>query len=135
MSTLQEVIRALPPRRVANVAELDSLSAGQWDEFAVSDEERMAGHKLLHRKEEVRWPPPVLTFVVERYGGTVCGSRRAELQHWAVNLDAKTATITKTGYRQLAPMAPRISIKAMADEIVGRSSGKRRTPGSIGSMR
>lgn len=45
------------------------------------------------------------------------GSTRAELQHWEVNLDDRTASITKTGHRQLVSMAPRISIKRMAEEI------------------
>jgi hypothetical protein len=37
----------------------------------------MTGQKLLGRMEEVVWEPPILSFTVERHGGTVQGSSRA----------------------------------------------------------
>lgn len=80
----------------------------------------MEGYKLIDRVEKVIWEPPFLVFVIERHGGTVCGSTRAELQHWSVDLDEMTAEITKVGYRQLYPLVPRISIKPMAAEGVER---------------
>lgn len=102
---------------VSDAAEVERLLAGSWHEFAGSNEGGMEGHKLNGRMENVVWNPPVLKFVVERHGGTILGSTRAELQHWEVNLDAGNAEITKTGHRQLKTMAPRISIKEMAEEI------------------
>jgi hypothetical protein len=41
----------------------------------------------------------------------------AELQHWEVDLDARTARIVKSGHRQLKKKAARLSIKTLADEI------------------
>lgn len=117
MSSLQDVFTVLPPGYVADPTGLDALLAGCWDTFNGSDGGGMEGYKLLGRMEDVAWTPPVLSFVLERHGGTVCGSSRAELQHWAVDLDARTATITRSGHRQLKPMAPRLSIKAIADEV------------------
>lgn len=55
----------------------------------------MEAHKLLSRMEQIVWEPPVLTFVIARHGGMVLGSTRAELQHWAVDLNKMTAEITK----------------------------------------
>jgi hypothetical protein len=78
----------------------------------------VTGDKLLGRIEEVVWQPPVLSFTVERHGGTVLGSSRAELQHWEVNLPHKTAIIVKHGHRQLKPMAKRIYIKLLVDRIL-----------------
>ena len=48
------------------------------------------------------------------------GSTRGELQHWKVDLDKQTARIVKTGYRQLEKMAPRLSVKELAEEIAER---------------
>jgi hypothetical protein len=55
----------------------------------------------LYRAEDVAWTPPFLTFTLERHGGTVNGSSRAELHHWEVNIETGVATIVKVGRRQL----------------------------------
>jgi hypothetical protein len=68
--------------------------------------------------EAVAWNPPVLTFRIERHGGTVLGSTRAELQHWHVDLERKTASLVKTGRRQLRPMQPRLNVEPLVEEIV-----------------
>lgn len=78
----------------------------------------MDGYKLLNRMENVSWQPPILSFSIERHGGTVMGSTRAELQHWEVDLVKQTATIVKTGHRQLSPMAKRVYIKPLAEELL-----------------
>ena len=101
----------VPPTHLA------STLASCWDSLAGSDQGGMASHKLLGRLEDVRWQPPMLTFTIERHGGTVNGSTRAELQHWAVNVDECTASIGKIGTRQLKPMAARLSLKDVAAEV------------------
>jgi len=63
------------------------------------------------------WNPPQLAFLIERHGGTVMGSSRAEMQHWVVDVDQKMATLEKGGYRQIRPMARRISIAPIVEEI------------------
>ena len=83
----------------------------------------MAGHKLIGRMEHVEWNPPVLTFVIERHGGTVLGSTRAELQRWTVDLDRKTATCERAGHRQLSPMAKRVDVGSIADEVANKIVG------------
>ena len=80
----------------------------------------MAGHKLIRRMERVEWHRPILTFLIERHGGTVLGSTRAELQPWSVDLDRGTATCERTGHRQLSPMARRVDVGPIADEVAGR---------------
>jgi hypothetical protein len=102
---------------ISDSTEVERHLVASWHLLNRSNEGGMEGHKLHGRMEDVTWNPPVLKFVVERHGGTMLGSTRAKLQHWEVNLDAGTAEITKTGHRQLEPMAPRISIKGIADEI------------------
>jgi len=121
MSDPTEALRrhctALPPGPVADVPALERLLAAAWDALA-GDDGGMEAHKLLNRMEAVAWDSPVLSFVIERHGGTVMGSTRAELQHWQVDVEKKTATLVKSGHRQLKSMASRLSVKQMAEEIV-----------------
>jgi hypothetical protein len=74
--------------------------------------------RKLSRMENPEWLPPVLTFVVERHGGTVNGSSRADLQTWTVNLDAATAISATTGRRQLRPQAARLDVGPIVDEVM-----------------
>jgi hypothetical protein len=60
---------------------------------------------------------PILTFQLERHGATVNGSSRTELHDWHVDLEQSTATINKTGRRQLEKMAPRMDTQLKAQEV------------------
>jgi hypothetical protein len=104
---------------VADTSLLEGLLANCWDDLSQSSAAGMEAYKLHQRMEDVRWQPPILFFVIERHGGTVLGSTRAELQHWEVDLDKSSAEIVGQGHRQLKPMAPKVSIRALADEIAG----------------
>ncbi len=117
MNVLREFLVTVKPGKVPETAGLDGLLAECWYEFDGSNDGGMEAYKLLERMEKIHWKPPILQFVVERHGGTVCGSTRAELQHWEVNLNNKTAQITNTRHRQLEPMAPRLSIKGLAEDV------------------
>ena len=117
MKALHTLLADIPTGEVPDPHGLDLFLADHWDQFEGSGDGGMEAYKLRGRMEQVRWEPPILRFVIERHGGTVCGSTRADLQHWAVDIDAGTAEITKTGHRQLYSMAPRLSIKGMAGEI------------------
>ncbi len=77
----------------------------------------MQAHKIRGRTEDLAWNPPQLTFKIERHGGTVNGSTRAEMQHWCVDVAAHTAEIVSTGRRQLRAMAKRVNVKGPAAEI------------------
>ena len=119
MNTLQQLLAALPPGSIPESTKLDKAVAACWDRFKGNAEGGMEGYKLVGRMENVQWQPPILTFTIERHGGTVNGSTRAELQHWEINLDNRTACIVKEGHRQLQTMAPRVSVNAIAEEIAG----------------
>ena len=117
MNKLNEHFASMKMGPVTDTGKLDRLLADCWDDLTGGDEGGMKAHKLLGRMEHVIWTPPVLNFVIERHGGTVCGSTRAELQHWAINLDNGEATIIKAGHRRKKPMAASEPIKATAAEI------------------
>jgi hypothetical protein len=119
MEALQELLAALPPGPIPEDTKLDKALATCWDGFRGSGEGGMKDDKLLGRMENVQWQSPILKFTIERHGGTVNGSTRAELQHWEIDLDNRTACIVKEGHRQLQTMAPRVSVKAIAEEIAG----------------
>lgn len=99
-------------------SQVDRLLASCWEQLDGAYEGGMQGIKLLGRMEAVRWQAPILSFRIERHGGTVNGSTRGELQHWEIDLDHKTARIVRCGQRQLKPMAKRMSIQAIADEVI-----------------
>lgn len=122
---LQRHCATLPPGPVADVPTVERLLAACWDDL-VGDDGGMAGHKLLNRMEAVAWKPPTLSFRIERHGGTALGSTRAEMQHWEVDLEKKAAILTKTGHRQLRPMAKRIYLKPLLVKILDAvRSGKK----------
>jgi len=77
----------------------------------------MAASKLHERMESVEWSPPHLQFTIERHGGTVHGSTRADLQRWDVNVQRGTATLIAGGVRQLRKLQRRLDVTPLADTI------------------
>ncbi len=113
---LQHHCATLPPGPVADVLTLERILAAAWNEL-VSDDGRMEAYKLLNRMEAVVWNSPILSFRIERHGGTVMGSTRAEIQHWTVDVELKTATLVKSGRRQLQPRAKPYPMKGVVAEV------------------
>ncbi len=70
--------------------------------------------------EQIEWSPPVLAFLMERHGGTCCGSTRADLHRWTINLEQEAATCEKVGHRQVRPMARRLPIQSLAEEVASK---------------
>jgi hypothetical protein len=99
--------------------ELFKLVEASWHEFAGSDETSMGAGKILRDAgpEDVSWNPPCLSFTIERHGGTVLGSKRAERQRWTLNLERRTADHVQSGFRQLRPNASKLDVKSLADEV------------------
>jgi hypothetical protein len=126
---LKKRLFELPPGAVAEVGRVAALLAVSWNEFAGADSERMHAGKL-GRMEDVCWEPPVLSFWIERHGAIGVGSTRAELQHWRVDLDRKTARCERSrSYRQAVPRAGGVRIgpiaRDLADSIVARRADQR----------
>lgn len=114
---LQHHCAALSPGPVADIPILESLLAAAWGELS-GDDGGMEGYKLLNRMENVSWEPPYLSFRIERHGGTVLGSTRAEIQHWTVDVEAKTAALVKSGRRQLRPPSKPYPMEAVVAEVI-----------------
>jgi hypothetical protein len=99
--------------------ELFELVVASWDEFSGSGDTSMASDKILRDAgpEEVTWSPPYFSFVIDRHGGTVLGSTRADRQRWTLNLETQTADQMRIGHRQLRPNAQKLDVKLLADEV------------------
>jgi len=87
-----------------------------WKSLHGSNVQNTTPEKVC-RLESLNWNPPILSFILERHGGTVNGSTRGELHHWEVDLKNGCAHISKIGHRQLAPKAPCWSAKSAAEEV------------------
>jgi hypothetical protein len=107
---LKDLLCGLPPGDIPD--EMRATIIGQlencWNEFSGSRETKMEAHKLS-RAEDLAWRPPSLYFKVARHGGTELGSTREQMQHWQVNLEEKIAHQATRGFRQLIPMAQRLT--------------------------
>ena len=67
--------------------------------------------------ENIYWNPPLLSFEIERHGGTVNGSSRADLHVWVVDMNSLEASCSTGRRRQLTPMSRRLDVKQLAIEI------------------
>lgn len=125
LDALREYLAACQPGPIADVDEIARFLANCWDELEGSDEEAMEPYKV-RRMEEVVWDPPKLCFLIERHGGTVMGSSRAELQYWTVDVSKACATVCDNNrYRQLHPRQPNLDVGPLVDDIVEKiTNGK-----------
>lgn len=117
MENLLRFLERLSPGWISNKAKLESLLDEAWDCFDISNDEGMTGEKLLGRMEEVIWDPPILSFTIERHGGTVLGSSRAELHKWEFNISSRKATCKKGRYRQIKRQQPPFKVEGLVKEI------------------
>lgn len=120
MKQLNDLLTSIHPGQISDSTELEHFLAECWDEFDGSDANKMAGYKLHGRMENIEWNPPVLSFIIERHGGTVQGSTRAMLYEWNININVndKKAICGIVKYRQVNPMQPKLDVHPMAEEVV-----------------
>jgi hypothetical protein len=106
MDKLQLFLSNISPGPISDKSALESLLMHYWDGIDGSSHGGMKAYKLAGRIEEPTWKPPVLSFIIERHGGTVQGSSRAELQRWTVDIDNRSAEVSDASYRQLEARQP-----------------------------
>jgi len=113
-TSLKAFLMSLPPGSDLDREQVEFLLAETWPSLRGSRAGGMQAHKIRGRTEDLSWNPPLLSFEIERHGGTVNGSTRAEMQRWCVDAAAHTAEIVSTRKRQLHAMAKRVNAKAPA---------------------
>jgi len=119
MEQLIGYLKSIPKGPISDASELETLLKECWYEFEGADDTKMWPSKLTGRMEDITWDPPILTFKIERHGGTVMGSTRADLHLWKVNIEKGTADFSVSGYRQIYPRQPNLNVTPIAEEIVG----------------
>jgi hypothetical protein len=117
ITTLGDYLDGLEPGPLPDSGWLETLLAPSWEELEGSPDGGMEGSKLFGRMESVEWSPPFLTFKIERHGGASLGSSRAELQHWAVDISKRMASLGGTSHRQLRPSQRRLDVAPLANAV------------------
>ena len=111
-------LSSVEPGPISDTSKLEAVLSECWDDFTGGEDDGMAAYKLRERMEGVIWEPPILSFVVERHGGTVLGSTRAELERWTLDVRDQTAVSSLSGHRQLQPMLSSLNLNPIAEGIV-----------------
>jgi hypothetical protein len=83
---LRQYLKSLASGKVERKSYLVELLAACWEQIPGSGLEGMTKDKLA-RIESVEWTPPIPSFVIERHGATVMGSKRGALHCWTIDLD------------------------------------------------
>jgi hypothetical protein len=120
LKRLREALEGLSPGPIQQAARpmLETLLAACWPDLEGCTEAGMHAGKLAGRVEELKWRPPELRFFIERHGGTVRGSTRADIQAWTINVEHGTAYAEKVGTRQVHPSQPRLDAASLAGIVV-----------------
>src|SRR6266540_1553711 len=118
VNALRECVSGLRPGRVRDVAAVEAALAACWHQLHGGNEGGMEPGKLRGRTEDMVWEPPFLRFRVERHGGTVLGSSRADLQDWTIDTNQATATVSVRGFRQVHRQEPRLDVRPLVDQLV-----------------
>jgi len=120
LQQLKRLLHPVPSGLLAKgiAGEVESLMIRLWGHLGGSEAESTTADKLSGRIEEIRWEPPHVTFQIERHGGTVMGSSRAEIHEWIVNLDTAEANCSAGRFRQIRPRNPALDVKPLLETIV-----------------
>jgi len=114
---LKNYLDSLPTGPISESSKIMGLLEDCWEEFDGSYQEKMQAEKL-DRIEKVTWNPPILEFEIERHGGTVQGSSRAERHGWSVDVQAKTATCQGLGFAQSRPRQPPFKVDPITEDLI-----------------
>ncbi|MDF1552534.1 MAG: hypothetical protein P1P84_05695 [Deferrisomatales bacterium] len=128
---LKAYLGGMEPGPIREEQELTALLSDAWPQLANSSDGGMKPDKLFGRMEDLCWAPltSALSFRIERHGGLVNGSTRAEIQSWNVNLAARSAECRETGHRQFLPMSKRFDAKALAVDVASLVERRLEAPG------
>lgn len=115
---LHDLLATLSPGKIAkdDIPKVLTTLIACWSSIQGGEVEKTIDFKI-GRAEDLAWNPPVLAFVMERHGGTVNGSSRADLHFWEVDTIKLQARIVRQSYRQLTPRARTMNVAAKAQEV------------------
>jgi hypothetical protein len=116
LEQLRQLLHCAPAGVLAEglAAQVEELIMDCWDRFEGSSAEGTTVEKLSDRMENLNWQPPDVRFEIERHGAFCCGSSRAEIHRWSVNLETGHARCGPGGFRQLRPRNPALDSNQIA---------------------
>lgn len=129
MNALIEFLTNLAPGPISDTSGLQEVLFNCWESIEGSGAGGMKAYKLSSRIEKPKWEPPLLTFEIERHGGTVLGSSRADIQRWTINTSLMEADVSESGYRQLTPNSPAWTVKQAEAAAEGVANAVRNRQG------
>jgi hypothetical protein len=120
LAKLRRLLQHAPPGLLSEdlAGEVKPLIIGCWHDLSGSEAESTIADKLWGRMEELRWEPPHVRFEIERHGGTVMGSSRAEIHYWSVNVETATAGCSTGRFRQIQPRNSPLDVKPLVEQVV-----------------
>ncbi len=121
---LRRFLNRIAPGIVSEWEELADLLTRCWNALMIEDTHGMTSAKL-DRMEQIRWNPPLLSFDIERHGGTVKGSVYAEIQTWNINVETQTASCTPGGKRLKRARQQRLNMAPLVVDVVQLIKGRR----------
>jgi hypothetical protein len=117
LENIRDYLASLHAGPVSDSSRLQSLLASCWKVLSKDVAGGMETDILYDRMESILWEPPRLTFIIARHGGSGCGSTRAELQQWTVDINRGSASFVLTGYRQLRAAQAKLDVLGFAQKI------------------
>jgi hypothetical protein len=114
---LASTLTASPVGPISDEGTVRSLLYDAWDDLLISNHGGFNKDKHIYRAVNLTWNPPYLTFDVERHGGFVQGSSRADIQSWSVDIQANSATNTSSRSKQMRPASPRMDMAPIVARV------------------
>lgn len=117
LDSLRSFLSKVQPGRIGVTHDLEQHLARSWEELS-GEVGNMEGSKVIGRIEHVTWSPPILTFTIERHGGTVLGSVYAATQYWTVDIANGTASLEPGESRLVGARERPLRIEPLTEEVV-----------------
>lgn len=117
--TMKSYLNSKQPGPLDDEERVETLLVDAWDELDGSADGGMESYKLRGRMESLTWNPPILSFQIERHGGTANGSVYAEMQQWEIECEKGIANYDKfkSHRRQVAAKSSPLKVEPIAKEI------------------
>ncbi len=122
LQNLVQHLTTLPAGPISDEGTVLILLYHAWDDLLISNHGGFNKDKHIDRAVNLTWDPPQLTFDIERHGGFVQGSSRADIQSWSVDIQANSATNTSSRSKQMRPASPRMDMAPIVARVLASIS-------------
>ena len=128
LQNLNQHLTSLPAGPISDEEAVRFLLYKAWDDLNIKSHSGFYKEKHIDRTVNLAWDPPSLTFIIERHGGFVQGSSRAEIQSWVVDVQSFCAEHTVSSAKQMRPASPRINMAQIVARLIAAISEETEDP-------